>query len=111
MVNVELKAEILKRLREALDPDRVILFGSRTRGSARPESDIDLLIIKKGVKAVRREARRARTALSGLPAAFDVIVATPEQIERYGRSIGLVYRTALAEGETWYEKQHGGLST
>lgn len=111
MVASELKEEVLKRLREVLDPDKVILFGSRSRGGARADSDIDLLVIKKGVEGVRREARQARAALSDLPAAFDVVVATPEQIERYGESVGLIYRTALAEGETWYEKPHDGPAT
>lgn len=111
MVSRKLKREIVGRLRKAVDPERVILFGSQAKGSTRPESDIDLLLIKQGVRSVRSEARRARAALRGLPAAFDVIVATPEQIERYGRSIGLIYRTALTKGEAWYEKQRGPSSS
>ena len=39
-------AEIVRRLVEAVDPDRIILFGSRVRGEERPDSDVDLMIIK-----------------------------------------------------------------
>ena len=38
--------EVVHRLVEAVDPDRIVLFGSRARGDAHPDSDIDLLIIK-----------------------------------------------------------------
>ena len=39
-------AEIVQRLVRAVDPDRIILFGSRARGDHRPDSDLDLLLIK-----------------------------------------------------------------
>jgi hypothetical protein len=40
--------------------------------------------------------------LFGTGQAVDVIIATPEDIERYGDSIGLVYRPALQEGKVIY---------
>jgi len=47
-VNVDeaVPAEIVQRLVEAVDPDRIILFGSRARGDYRPDGDVDLLLIK-----------------------------------------------------------------
>ncbi|WP_462323154.1 nucleotidyltransferase domain-containing protein, partial [Halochromatium sp.] len=38
------RVEIIVR---AADPDAIILFGSRARGDARPDSDIDLLVIER----------------------------------------------------------------
>ena len=38
--------EIVGRLVEAVNPDRITLFGSRARGDAGPDSDLDLLIVK-----------------------------------------------------------------
>jgi len=38
--------EIIRRIVAAIDPDRIILFGSHARGQARPNSDYDLLVIK-----------------------------------------------------------------
>ncbi len=35
----------LHRLVRGLDPERVILYGSRANGLMRPESDIDLLLL------------------------------------------------------------------
>src|SRR6266576_6643006 len=38
--------EMVDALRAAEQPERVILFGSRARGDARPDSDFDLLIVQ-----------------------------------------------------------------
>ena len=37
---------MIRTIVDEVDPERVILFGSRARGDARPDSDIDLLIIE-----------------------------------------------------------------
>ena len=65
-------------------------------------SDLDFLIIKGG--AHRRELTdRIRLALRGVNAAVDLVVATPEDIERYKDSHPLVYKPALREGQVVYD--------
>jgi predicted nucleotidyltransferase len=100
----ELFQEIARRIRATTTPERIILFGSYARGDAGADSDLDLLVIVPGVQTPRQESTRIRRALRGLLVPIDVIVATPEQIERYRDSIGLVYRAALQEGVVLYER-------
>ena len=100
----ELLFEITRRIRETTMPERIILFGSYARGDANADSDLDLLVVVPGVRYPRRESTRIRRALRGLMVPIDVIVATPEQVERYRDSIGLVYRAALQEGIVLYER-------
>ncbi len=38
-------AEIVRRLTEAFQPERIYLFGSKARGESGPDSDYDLLIV------------------------------------------------------------------
>jgi predicted nucleotidyltransferase len=38
--------EIIDRIVEGYDPERIIVFGSYARGDATPESDLDVLVIK-----------------------------------------------------------------
>lgn len=45
-VDEDVLQDIVRRLVAAVDPDRIILFGSRARGDAKPDSDVDLLLIK-----------------------------------------------------------------
>jgi uncharacterized protein len=94
--------EVVRRIVEVAQPERIILFGSAARGEMSRDSDIDLLVIKSGVKHTRRMAMEIDHALGGLRESFDVIVATPEEIERYGNSPALVYHEALREGWTLY---------
>ncbi len=99
-----LLAEIVRRVVEAVAPEKIVLFGSAARGEMGPDSDLDLLVIKSGVH--RREAARTiGRRLIGVPIPIDVIVATPEDLSRFGDSIGMIYRPALREGRTVYSSR------
>ena len=100
-ISEPLLAEIVRRVVEAVAPEKIILFGSAARGEMGPDSDVDLLVIKSGVH--RRETARTITrGLIGIPVPIDIIVARPEDIERHRETIGLIYRPALREGRTIY---------
>ena len=93
--------EIVRRIVEAAQPDKIILFGSAARGEMGPDSDIDLLIVKPNVHR-RRLAMDLYEVLADIGQAVDLIVATPDDIERYGQSPALVYEPALREGKVLY---------
>jgi predicted nucleotidyltransferase len=61
-------------------PERIILFGSAERGELGRNSDIDLLVVKAGEYAKREVSHSIRQSLRHLGEAFDVVVATPEEI-------------------------------
>ena len=94
--------EIIRRVVEVAQPERIILFGSAARGHVELARDLDLLVVKSGVN--RRElAARIRRKLYGVRAAVDIVVATPEDIERYKDTHALVIKQALREGRVVYE--------
>ncbi|MCJ7626523.1 MAG: nucleotidyltransferase domain-containing protein [Anaerolineaceae bacterium] len=96
--------EITQRILDVSQPEKIILFGSFARGTSTPNSDLDLLVILKDVDTPRAESNRLRRALRGLLIPIDIIVASPDQIDRYGDAPGLIYRTALKEGVIIYER-------
>ena len=108
--NIELKTgtltpklldEIIQRIVEVATPEKIILFGSASRGEMGPNSDVDLLVVKSGVH--RRQLTQAiYMNLFGVGQAVDVIVVTPEDIERYKNSFALVIEPALREGKVVY---------
>ena len=96
---------IVRRLIDAIDPDRIILFGSRARGDAGPDSDIDILIIKDSDEPILRRAQRAYRALSDLGVPKDIIWRTPAEVEEWSNVPTYVTTRALDEGRVLYEKR------
>ena len=67
-VTDELRDRMVQAIVEAVDPEQVILFGSRTRGDAREASDVDLVVVESEpfgkARSWRLEAVRLWRALS-----------------------------------------------
>ena len=102
MVSDETLGELVKRIVEATDPLRVILFGSAARGEAGRYSDIDVLVVVKEGSHRRHTAQRIYRRLLGIGVPVDVVVATPSDMEQYADSPGLIYREAIREGRELY---------
>jgi predicted nucleotidyltransferase len=96
---------MVDRIVQRFHPLRVILFGSHARGSAVPESDVDLLVVLQEVADKRRTTVEIRRALGDLPVSKDIIVTTPDEIARRGDLVGSVLRPALRDGKVVYEQQ------
>lgn len=94
--------EIVRRIVETAEPEKIILFGSTARGDAGPDSDLDFLVVKTGAHR-RKLGVEIRRSLYGVRVAIDVVVATPEDLDRYGNSHALVYKHALFEGMVLYD--------
>ena len=72
--------EIIRRVVEVADPDRIILFGSAARDEMASNSDVDLLVIKSGEFEYGELMGDIYMNLHGVGLAVDVILATPEQV-------------------------------
>ena len=95
---------MVDRIVARFQPARILLFGSRARGTDNCWSDVDLLVVMKEVADKRRAAVEMRRTLSDLPVSKDIIVTTPEEIARRGHIVGTVLRAALREGKVVYER-------
>lgn len=92
----------------AVQPSRIYLFGSRARGEARPDSDVDLLVIEKepfGPNRSRRlETQKIYHALADFPLPKDIIVCSEADLDYWRDSLNNVAARALREGVLLYER-------
>jgi uncharacterized protein len=97
--NDQLIEEVTRRLAAAAPGAKVILFGSRSRGEERPNSDLDLLVIHRGeVDSPGEEFVRLRRELRGLGVGVDLVVVSADYAERRARSAGSLMEEVLSRG-------------
>ncbi|MBI3951469.1 MAG: nucleotidyltransferase domain-containing protein [Acidobacteria bacterium] len=65
-----------------VDPEKIILFGSRAHGEIHEESDLDLFVVVDSPESNRHIARRIRRALYDYGVPIDLIVRHPEEVRR-----------------------------
>ena len=94
--------DIVKRIVDVADPERIILFGSAARGDSGRNSDVDLLIIKDGEDALTLMSR-IYGVMQGVGVAVDALVVSPEDVERFKNSHSLIIKPALQDGVVIYE--------
>ena len=95
---------MVERIVTRFRPARILLFGSRARGTDNRWSDVDLLVVMDEVEDKRRAAVEMGRALGDLSVSKDIVVTTHEEIARRGHVVGSVLRAALREGKVVYER-------
>ena len=96
--------EMVRRIVAKFGPDRIILFGSHARGTGGLDSDADLLVVMRPRGTRREQATLIDLELLGVDMPADVIVVTPEDVERKRDVLGTIIRPALREGKVLYER-------
>ena len=97
-VDDALIGEIVRRVVERFHPRRILLFGSRARGTHRSDSDIDLFV---EMPTDRRPPDRCEDILKlfGLrPWSLDVVVYTPDEVAKLSGQRGTLLSVIEAEG-------------
>lgn len=97
-------ATMVERIVERFQPHRVVLFGSRSRGTPNQWSDVDLLVVMGEAPNKKQLTVEMRRTLKDLPVGKDIVVTTPDEIERRGHVFGTVLHAALREGKVVYER-------
>ncbi|MCX6343653.1 MAG: nucleotidyltransferase domain-containing protein [Armatimonadetes bacterium] len=94
--------DVVDRIGSSVHPLQILLFGSVARGQARPDSDIDILVVMPDGTHRRNTMTDIYRALLGSKLDVDVVVATVSDLKLYGETSGLIYRQALTEGVQLY---------
>lgn len=101
---VKIVKEVTRRILETVQPQRVLLFGSCARGKLTKDSDLDVLVIMQGSVHRRQLAQKINRNLHGIGVPVDIVVATEEDVAKYGDKLGTILRPALLEGRLIYAR-------
>ncbi len=92
--------EVVRRIVDVYQPERVYLFGSKARRDSGPDSDYDLLVVVPDDAAPeRRQSRLGYQALIGTGIGADVLVCTHSYFERRRSLKASLPGTVLREGK------------
>jgi HEPN domain-containing protein len=97
----EWRGLVIERLAR-FEPEKIIVFGSRARGEARSNSDLDLLVVLESVDGDGEAQTALRDALFGLPVAFDVFAISRENLARTADAVGSFAYPVVREGTVIY---------
>jgi predicted nucleotidyltransferase len=107
-VSDDLLSQMAQVIVQEVKPERIILFGSHARREARPDSDVDLLVIEREgfgkQRSRRREAALLWRALAHFPVPKDILVYSQKEAAAWKDSPGHFLTRALREGKVLYEQ-------
>ena len=95
--------EIVRRLVEAISPQRIILFGSHAYGTSGPDSDIDVYIVTADDAPDRFElSRKGYAALRDIPLPIELHFCRQRTFDRYATVVGSFQREVKQRGRVVY---------
>ena len=98
----KIKKEIVERLK-ALNPEKIILFGSYAYGIPTEDSDLDICVVEKDYKNKWEEKKKIRQALKDINLPKDILNPKLEEYEFYKNEINSVYYDADKKGIVLWE--------
>jgi predicted nucleotidyltransferase len=101
----ELK-KIVKKIVTEYKPEKIIVFGGLATGKLHPDSDIDLLIIKKTKERYWDRVKKVIYSFdSNIPT--DIFVLTPKELAKaISENRFFIVDEILPKGKVLYEKKH-----
>lgn len=94
--------QMVQTIVREVSPEAIILFGSRARGDARTDSDVDLLVVEREPfspqRSRRKEAARLYMALRGMALSKDILLYSRDEFDHWKNSLNHVVGRAHREG-------------
>ncbi|HJN19259.1 MAG TPA: nucleotidyltransferase domain-containing protein, partial [Armatimonadota bacterium] len=107
-ITPEVIQEIVDAFVRVANPRKIILFGSHARGDAKPDSDLDFLVVEdepfEATRSRRREWRKLYDAAWDIDVPLDILLFSANEVDRWQASVSHVVRAALDEGLVLHER-------
>lgn len=94
--------EVVKKIIENYQPQKIILFGSYASGTPGKDSDVDLLIVKKTDLPRFKRPREIHKLFNPYPFAMDILVYSPGELEKWADHPSSFIHNVLKKGKVLY---------
>jgi len=105
MIGQEQIDDIVQRIVVAVDPDKVILFGSYADGTSHENSDLDILVIKQTDVSPYKRALPIRPLLRDTGVSIDLLVWTEYEYQARRKNPYSVGAEIGTKGKLLYERK------
>ncbi len=97
--------DIVNKIAQNYNPEKILLFGSYANGQPNDESDLDFIIIKDTDKPRHKRGREVRKFLIGSMVPIDIKIYTPDEFESEQKS-GYSFLSSIIKGtKLLYERK------
>lgn len=96
---------ITERIAAALQPERIMMFGSYARGEPHEESDLNLCVIVPEAGDWLYRPHELRRLVPVTEVALEPLVVTPSELEHLRKAENPLAEAVLREGKVVYERQ------
>lgn len=93
---------VVERIAQELKPEKIVLFGSYARGEQTPDSDVDLLVIMETDESHVDRALAVSRLIDPRPFPTDIVVRTPDEVQRAFDRKEFFIPHILVEGRVLY---------
>jgi len=101
MIALQTITNISRQIVQEYHPEQIILFGSYAYGTPRPDSDVDLLVVMPYEGHAAYKALEILTHINP-PFAIDLLVRTPEEVQRRLALNDFFLRDVVTKGRILY---------
>ncbi len=95
---------IVDTIAEALDPEQILLFGSRARGDATVQSDYDICVIMEPDEHRRDLVRQIHSLFDVRGFSMDIFVLSPDELREQRQVANTLGYIISREGEVLYDR-------
>ena len=103
-ISIQKIRNLVRRMANKFQLEKVVLFGSYAYGNPGPESDVDLLVVMNTSLSSRQQRLKISQAISPRPFPLDIIVRTPEELETRLKLGDPFLHEVMTRGRVVYER-------
>ncbi len=106
MISQETIQQVVDDIVKGIDPIKVIMFGSYARGTQAVDSDLDIFVVAEMEGSSVERTRRVNGVISARGFGIDVVVRTPQQVQKSLTGRDWFVQEIYEQGKVLYERRN-----